>query len=222
MKNDAVLETSSTETVTISRAEYEELKAQNQWLLEQLKLIRRRKFGTSSEKATEEVWEQLSLLFNEAEVCASEEKETEAPVVEVRPHTRKKSGSVRDVVPKDIPVKVVEHSLPEEARVCPECGEEMAVIGKEIRETLVFQPAQAYLKQDVYYTYGCRKCEEEGVSTPILKTPKEPALIPGGYASPEAAAHIAVQKFVMGSPLYRQEQEWKGQNILLSRQTMSN
>ena len=222
MKNDAILETSNTETVTISRAEYEELKAQNQWLLEQLKLIRRRKFGTSSEKATEEVWEQLSLLFNEAEVCASEEKETEAPVVEVRPHTRKKSGSVRDIVPKDIPVKVVEHSLPEEERVCPECGEEMAVIGKEIRETLVFQPAQAYLKQDVYYTYGCRKCEEEDVSTSILKTPKESALIPGGYASPEAAAHIAVQKFVMGSPLYRQEQEWKRQNILLSRQTMSN
>ena len=98
----------------------------------------------------------------------------------------------------------------------------MAVIGKEIRDTLVFQPAQAYLKQDIYYTYGCRKCEEEDVSTPILKTPKELALIPGGYASPEAVAHIAVQKFVMGSPLYRQEQEWKRQSILRSRQTMSN
>ncbi len=35
-------------------------------------------------------------------------------------------------------------------------------------------------------------------------------------------AHIAVQKFVMGSPLYRQEQELKRRNILLSRQTMSN
>jgi hypothetical protein len=31
-----------------------------------------------------------------------------------------------------------------------------------------------------------------------------------------------VQKFVMGVPLYRQEQEWQRQGIRLSRQTMSN
>ena len=32
--------TSNTETVNISRAEYEELKAQNCWLLEQLRVVR--------------------------------------------------------------------------------------------------------------------------------------------------------------------------------------
>ena len=42
------------------------------------------------------------------------------------------------------------------------------------------------------------------------------------YAAPEAVAYIAVQKFVMGSPLYRQEQEWNRQGLMLSRQTMSN
>ena len=47
-------------------------------------------------------------------------------------------------------------------------------------------------------------------------------VIKGGFASPEAIAHIAVQKFMMGSPLYRQEQEWKQNGILLSRQTMAN
>ena len=77
--------------VTISRAEYEDLKAQNQWLMEQLRLIRKKQFGYTSEKASEEVLEQLSLLFNEAEVYAAEveeQKEEDAPVVEVRPHTR--------------------------------------------------------------------------------------------------------------------------------------
>ena len=38
----------------------------------------------------------------------------------------------------------------------------------------------------------------------------------------EAIAHIMVQKFVMSSPLYRQEQEMKRQGIPLSRQTMSS
>ena len=47
-------------------------------------------------------------------------------------------------------------------------------------------------------------------------------VIKGGFASPETIAHIAVQKFMMASPLYRQEQEWKQKGILLSRQTMSN
>jgi transposase len=45
-------------------------------------------------------------------------------------------------------------------------------------------------------------------------------VIKGGFASPETIAHIAVQKFMMASPLYRQEQEWKQNGILLSRQTM--
>ena len=47
-------------------------------------------------------------------------------------------------------------------------------------------------------------------------------LIPGSYASAEAVAHIAAQKFVMGSPSCRQEQEWNRQGVMLSRQTMSN
>ena len=36
---------------------------------------------------------------------------------------------------------------------------------------------------------------------------KEKIIIPGSFATPEAIAHIMTQKFVMGSPLYRQEQE---------------
>ena len=38
-------ETRNTETVTISRAEYEELKSQNEWLLEQLRLANKKRFG---------------------------------------------------------------------------------------------------------------------------------------------------------------------------------
>ena len=47
-------------------------------------------------------------------------------------------------------------------------------------------------------------------------------MIPGSFASPEAIAHIMTQKFIMASPLYRQEQEWARQGLKLSRQAMSN
>ena len=223
MENKTVLETSNAETVTISRAEYEELKAQNQWLLEQLRVLKSKQFGSSSEKASEEIYGQLSLLFNKPEVYDEDDGKAETPAVEVRSHTRKrKSGRARDILPENVEVVEVEHTLPEEERQCPECGEVMQPIGTEVQEKIRIIPAKIILHRDVYVTYACQNCKENSISTPILQTPKEPALIPGSYASAEAVAHFAVQKFVMGSPLYRQEQEWNRQGVMLSRQTMSN
>ena len=74
----------------------------------------------------------------------------------------------------------------------------------------------------VRHIYACRHCEESSDRVPIVKADMPEPVIKGGFASPESVAHIAVQKFVMGSPLYRQEQEWAQNGILLSRQTMSN
>lgn len=119
-------------------------------------------------------------------------------------------------MPDNIPVEVVEHRLSEEERVCPQCGEPMREIGTEVRKTLKLIPAKAILRRDVYYTYACENCEKNDISTPIVKVPKEPAVIPGSFASPEAIAHIAVQKFAMYVPLYRQEQEWARQGLKLS------
>ena len=232
MKSNSVTGKISAETVTISRAEYEadkayisELEQKNRWLMEQFRLFRKKQFGASSEKATQEIYEQLSLLFNEAEACLEEERKEAASVsaVEVRSYIRKrKSGNVRDILPKDTEVVEVEHTLSEEERTCPECGEVMDPIGMEVSETLELIPAKAILHRDIYYSYACQNCKENAETVPVIRTPKEPALIPGSYASAEAVAHIAVQKFKMGSPLYRQEKEWNAAGVMLSRQTMSN
>lgn len=68
---------SSGETVTISREEYEAQKArisklekQVNVLMEALRLAQHKRFGASSEKSDEAVMEQLSILFNEAEAFA--------------------------------------------------------------------------------------------------------------------------------------------------------
>ena len=55
----------------------------------------------------------------------------------------------------------------------------MQPIGKEVQESLEFIPAKAILKRDIYYTYACENCKENDISTPIVKTPKDVALIPG-------------------------------------------
>lgn len=226
MRNDKEQTTSSEEMVTISRVEYENMQAQIQWLMEQLRLSRQKRFGATSERTSEEAMEQLSLLFNEAEVYADQtakEDGSDDSSVAVSAHKRhKKHEYTLDELPENIPVEVVEHRLPEEELACPNCGETMSEIGKDVRRRLKLVPAKAVIVEDWYYTYACRSCEKEQTETAVVKAHREPNFIPGSFAMPEAAAHLMVQKFVMGSPLYRQEQELKRQGIPLSRQTMSN
>ena len=70
MENEKKTAAGNAEMVTISRAEYDELKLQNQWLLEQLGLTKKRQFGSSSERVQEELMDQLALSLNEAEAYA--------------------------------------------------------------------------------------------------------------------------------------------------------
>ena len=108
------MRTSNTEEmVTISRAEYERfqeqaqvitsLTLQNEWLLEQLKLSKKKLFGRSSEQAEQMVMDQLGLTMNELEAYAFGTKSTTEKQISVKTHERKRqSGNVLDVVPEGI------------------------------------------------------------------------------------------------------------------------
>ena len=235
MEKKQNLTASNPEMVTISRAEYEKLQAQSKRiselesrvdvLMEALRLARHKQFGVSSEKSEEPLMEQLSFLFNEAEVFAEVSTKQEEAVVVAAHKRHKKHEYTLDSIPENIPTRQVEHRLEGEDLVCPQCGSTMAEIGKEVVRTLEIIPAQTIVREDIYYTYACKACAEsadEGCETPIVKAPKEKNIIPGSFAAPEAIAHIMTQKFVMGCPLYRQDQEMNRQGIPLSRQTMSN
>lgn len=229
MENEQKIKDNSQETVTISRDEYDDLQAQNtnlqtqvNWLMEQLRLLKKQKFGASSEQIGDEAMEQLSLTFNEAE--AYKQPEEAAPqTTPVTAHTRKKnSGSIKDVVPENAPVVIVEKRLCEEERICEACGTVMQEIGKEIHSTLVLVPAHYEVREEHVYTYACQSCKETDVTVPVKKAERTAPVVAGGFASPEAIAHILTQKFVLYVPLYRQEQDWNRQGLKLSRQTMSN
>ncbi len=165
-------------------------------------------------------------MFNEAEVCADQEtKETEGSedTVTVAAHKRhKKHEYTLDELPENVPVEVVEHRLPAEELVCPECGGAMTEIGKDVRRRIKIIPAQVVVVEDRYYTYACQTCNKKNIETPVVKAAREPNFIPGSFAMPETVPYIMANKFVLGVPLYRQEQEWKRRGIPLSRQTMSN
>ena len=152
MKSTNDFQTSNPEMVTISRAEYEELQAQSKrvselesrvdLLMEALRLARHKRFGASSEKTDESFMEQLSFLFNEDEVFSAAEKE-EPEATDVAGHKRhKKHTYTLDTIPEGIPTKQVEHRLEGEELVCPQCGDTMTEIGKEVVKTLEIIPAQ--------------------------------------------------------------------------------
>ena len=194
-----------------------ELEQQVQWFMSQIRLAKHKQFGVSSEK-TDGI--QLS-IFNEAESSADIIIQ-EPNITEVKTHYRKRTRLTTDKLPKDLPVEIIEHELPAKDRICPNCNSELHTMGREIREELKIIPAKAIIVRHVRHIYACRNCESTSDHVPIIKADMPEPVIKGGFASPETIAHIAVQKFMMASPLYRQEQEWKQNGILLSRQTMSN
>ncbi|HOV25734.1 MAG TPA: IS66 family transposase [Pseudobacteroides sp.] len=194
-----------------------ELEQQVQWFMAQIRLAKHRQFGASSEQTSVE---QIN-LFNEAEVTA-DLAAPEPSLTEVKAHYRKRTRLTTDKLPEDLPVEVIEHELPETERVCPDCGGELHTMGRETREELKIIPAKAVIVRHVRHVYACRNCEDTSDHVPVVKADMPEPVIKGGFASPETIAHIASQKFMMASPLYRQEQEWKQNGILISRQTMSN
>ncbi len=196
----------------------EALASENFQLQEKIRLLLGKKYSPSRESVNPD---QLS-FFNEVEENADPEIE-EPLLTEVKAHYRtSKKHLMTDKLPENLPVEIVEHTLPAEECVCPECKNQMHVMGKETREELKIIPAQTIIVKHLRNVYSCRNCEVNSDHTPIIKAEIPEPVIKGGFASPEAIAHIATQKFVMASPLYRQEQELNHNGILLSRQTMSN
>ncbi|MCL1810475.1 MAG: IS66 family transposase [Clostridiales bacterium] len=188
---------------------------------EQFRLSQKRRFGASSEKSE---YDQLRLdTADETPTDKDASCETyEEPDIEcVKEHYRRKRTR-KDSLPKDIPVEEILVELPGEEQSCPKCSGALHVMGHEKREELVVIPAKVSVRRYITCTYACRECEKMSEQVPIVKTRAPAPVIKGSFASPEAVAYAMHQKFVMGVPLYRQEQEWRRQDVLLSRQTMTN
>ncbi len=130
-------------------------------------------------------------------------------------HTRKQSGSVKDVgARRIIPVQddTSTHVSEEERASVPQCGETMQEIGKEVRR-LWYYPGQGGPAPHAYYTVCLQKLREnmrraDAVRKGCCPYPCEnaqgvPPVIPAALRRRRPSAHIMTQKIVMASPLYR-------------------
>lgn len=205
--------------------EIKELKKQNKeleinynWILEQLKLSKRQKFGASAE-AVAEGYEQIN-LFNEAEAERTAFK-PEPTVEEVVKKIKKKKKFIKDKY-KNLEVEEIIHALPDEEKNCDICGSEMSFMRYDISHKIKIIPAKAILEVHKTEVYVCKECDKNGTGGSFKTAKPEPSLIEKSLATPSLVAYILNQKFCLGLPLYRQEQELRRMSIYLSRQTMAN
>ncbi len=190
-------------------------------LTEMVILLRKQKFGSSSEK-TPKTDDGVQLnIFNEAELEASPEAQ-EPAAKRVDGYYRKNSKTKREELLKDLPVEEIECDIAENERICPNCKTNLVLVGKEVvREELEYIPAQLKIIWYVRLAYGCSKCKQKG--TPyIVKALTPTSLMNHSLASPTAVANVMYQKYVNSMPLYRQEKEWEQMGLALSRATMAN
>lgn len=115
-------------------------------------------------------------------------------------------------------------SVEGEKRICPVCGCEMKTVGMKRHYRIHRIPARYRLEEVVRETVACpNKCTDENGKA-IIRTaePDEPALIDKSVATSSMVAGIAYDKFVMGTPAYRQEKHLSLTGLPISRQTMGN
>lgn len=193
-----------------------------QWYKEQFIIYKKNQFASKSEKVDEN---QLS-LFNEIEKEADTTK-PEPELVKARDkaikelNNKKKSRKNRDVLyDENLTVERVEYHLKDST--CPKCQHDLHVIKQEVRKRLEIIPAQVKVIEEVFDVSACRNCEKYDIHTPILEAPRPKQVIPGSMASSSLIAYIMDQKYTMGLPLYRLEQQFKRWGVDISRQNMSN
>jgi len=198
----------------------EQLEAKVRWYEEQIRLGKHKQFGTSSEKTPVEQLQFTDLLVNEAEMEADPKREE--PTVETITYQRRKTAGQREAKLQDLPVEIIEYHLPAEEQVCPCCNGPLHAMSTEVRQELKVIPAEVKVVKHIRHVYSCRHCEQTATETPVITAPMPKPAAPGSLASPSALAFTMVQKYVMGMPLYRQEQQFAHLGVELSRQTLAN
>ncbi len=189
-------------------------------LTEMVLLLRKDKFGPSSEKTPVQVDGQLS-LFNEAEKEAG--SDSREPFYERKGGiVRKNAKTGREELLKDLPVEEVPCMLHPDDMFCEQCGSTLKEIGYlKVRDELEYIPAKVKIIRYMQQACECPACKHKG--KPFIRkayTPK--SVLNHSLASPSSVARVMYQKYVNSIPLYRQEKDWEQTGIGLSRATMAN
>ena len=211
-------------TVDAANKREEALTQERDNLKEEVDLLRKKLFGTSSEKRVLDIPGQLN-FFNEAELeqdpALAQMEELEASSPEKTPKKRKARATDAERF-KGILVEKEYLDLSEKEKNCPVCGTALKQIGEEfVRRELVFIPAKLKVREYYSRNYECPQCSQHGI--PVIKKGKDgrPHML-YGMACAGTVAWVMYQKFCNALPYFRQEKDWKQYGASITRKTMAN
>lgn len=199
--------------------ENEELKAKVKFYEEQFKLSQAQKYGSSSEKISDD---QVS-FFNEAE--KESVKENTEPDIEEITYKRKKGISKSRKTYADLEEEEILYTLPTDEQNCLKCNHQLHEMKMIVRKELKFVPATVKVVVHKRQVYACRRCDSydtEGSSGSIVVAPMPNPVLPGSMVSPSLLSTIIDMKYNKMMPLYRQEQSFVDYGIDISRQNMAS
>lgn len=182
----------------------------------QLAVLRRARFGRSSEKLDGDI-EQLELLIGELEEGEAE-AEARADAAGATGHgpvrARVRRQPVREPLPAHLPREVVAHDPP---CTCPGCGgTAFSRVGQDEREVLEYVPSSFKVIRHVRPKLSCRTCEG------IVQEPMPPLPIERGRPGPGLIAHTLVSKYCDHLPLHRQSVIHAREGVKLDRSTLAD
>jgi transposase len=194
-------------------AERDALAARNEQLHHLLLKLKRRQFGTKSERLPED---QLLFAFEEIEATLARnaaEAGKASPTLRQNQAKRRREGRGR--LPAHLPrVEVV---LAPEASSCPCCRGPLVEIGVDAAERLDVIPAQFRVIVTKRPKLACRACA--GV---VMQAPAPARLIEGGVPTEATVAHVLVSRYADHLPLYRQAQILARQGIEIGREVLAD
>lgn len=177
----------------------------------QLAILRRARFGRSSEKLDRDI-EQLELLIGDMEENDAERHARIEAMQSSAPATAKKP-SVRAPLPEHLPLETIVHEAP---CVCPACGgTRFGRIGADERDVLEYVPSHFKRVRHVRPKMSCRACET------IVQAPMPTLPIERGRPGPVLLAHVIVSKYCDHLPLHRQSDIYAREGVEIDRSVMA-
>jgi transposase len=181
----------------------------------QLAVLRRARFGRSSEKLDRDI-EQLELLIGDLEEESAESQARAATNTDSKnpAQPRERRHPVRTPLPAHLPRETITH---EAADACPGCGGTVfSRIGHDERELLEYVPSSFKVIRHVRPKLSCRACET------IVQAPMPSLPIERGRPGPGLIAHVLVAKFCDHTPLHRQAVIYAREGVELDRATLAD
>jgi transposase len=204
--------------IAVREAELYAKTLQIEHLRAQLAVLRRARYGQSSEKLDREI-EQLELILSELEEGVAESrtrseqaKNPPAATPRRKPAEHKPRG--RKPLPEHLPREEVVHAPP---AACSSCGSTvLRRVSNDRTEVLEYVPSSFKVVAHLRDVVSCRHCET------IMQAPLPSLPIERGRPGPGLLAHVAVAKYADGLPLHRQTEIYEREGIELDRSTLAD